>query len=297
MRLRPYSGPEDLATMTDVVRSVIAGSPDLAEVHPGDLAWWFGYHPHSADLGADCLLAVDATVVGGWTLIDRRQRIIDMAVLPAWRNGPREAGLLEAAAGALVSRLGPGPVGVQARSDDAARHQLLSALGFAPVAPRLQMFRCPLTEEVRVPPVPDGFRILDSVDDDWVASRAECHFRAFDPSAMTAEAYGRLRDGAGYDPSLDVAIASDDGRVVAFCMVWVDEATQTSLFEPVGTRPAFWRQGLGRLANLEGLRRAQQRGVRVAWVSTGAGSAGNVAFYESCGFRREATVDTWVRPG
>jgi ribosomal protein S18 acetylase RimI-like enzyme len=297
MHLRPYSGPEDLATMTAVVRSVIAGSPELAEVHPGDLAWWFGYHPHSDALGADCLLAEDGGAVGGWTVIDQRERIIDMAVLPAWRNGPLEAELLEAAAAALVSRLGPGPVGVQVRSDDAARHELLSGLGFAFVAPRLQMFRCPLTEEVRVPPAPDGLRILDAVDDEWVAARAECHFRAFDPSAMTAEAYVRFRDVAGYDPGLDVAIASEDGRVVAFCMVWVDEATQTSLFEPVGTRPAFWRQGLGRLANLEGLRRAQQRGVRVAWVNTGATSAGNVAFYESCGFRREATVDTWVRAG
>jgi predicted N-acetyltransferase YhbS len=159
------------------------------------------------------------------------------------------------------------------------------------------MFRCPLSGEVEVPPPPAGFRILDAVADEWVAARAECHFRAFDPSLMTAALYARFREVAGYDPSLDVAVASDDGRVVAFCMVWVDESTQTSLFEPVGTRPAFWRQGLGRLANLEGLRRAMQRGVRVAWVNTGAASARNLAFYESCGFCPEATVDTWSRSG
>jgi predicted N-acetyltransferase YhbS len=186
---------------------------------------------------------------------------------------------------------------VQVRSDDPARQAFLSGLGFERAEPRLQLFRCPLTAAVEVPAPPDGFRLLDAVTDEWVAARAECHFRAFDPSRMTPERYAALRAVAGYEADLDVAVAAADGRIVATCMVWVDAETQTSLFEPVGTRPSFWRQGLGRLANLEGLRRAQQRGVRTAWVNTGASSEGNVAFYESCGFHRVATLDTWIRPG
>ena len=148
-----------------------------------------------------------------------------------------------------------------------------------------------------MPELPDGFRLLDEITDEWVAERAECHRRAFDPSLMTPERYHAFREAPDYDPRLDVAVASDDGRIVAYAMAWVDEPSRSGQLEPVGTRPHFWRRGLGRVANLEALRRMQERGVEIAGVNTWAGHASNIPFYESCGFERTTTIDRFIRPG
>jgi mycothiol synthase len=53
-------------------------------------------------------------------------------------------------------------------------------------------------------------------------------------------------------------------------------------FEPVGTRAAFRRQGLGCAVILEGFRRLKALGAHTAMVYSGTK---NQAFYESCGFR------------
>jgi GNAT superfamily N-acetyltransferase len=80
-------------------------------------------------------------------------------------------------------------------------------------------------------------------------------------------------------------------------MAWVDEPSRSGQLEPVGTRPHFWRRGLGRVANVEALRRMRERGVEVAGVNTWAGHASNIPFYESCGFERTTTIDRFTRPG
>jgi len=79
-------------------------------------------------------------------------------------------------------------------------------------------------------------------------------------------------------------------------MAWVDEESRSGQLEPVGTRPHFWRRGLGRIANLEALRRMRERGVEVAGVNTWASSASNIAFYESSGFQPTTTLDRFVKP-
>jgi ribosomal protein S18 acetylase RimI-like enzyme len=95
---------------------------------------------------------------------------------------------------------------------------------------------------------------------------------------------------------LDVAIASDDGRIVAYAMAWVDEGSRSGQLEPVGTRPHFWRRGLGHVANREALRRMRQRGAEIAGVNKWANNAANIAFYESCGFERTTMIDRFTKP-
>ena len=112
---------------------------------------------------------------------------------------------------------------------------------------------------------------------------------------MTPETYAAFRTACGYDPELDVSVASDDGRIVAYAMAWADAESGTGQLEPVGTRPRFWRRGLGRVANCEAIRRMRERNLKTAAVCTYAGHAPNIAFYESCGFERITTIDRWTR--
>jgi GNAT superfamily N-acetyltransferase len=285
---RAFEGPADLAAMKLVLCEGRLVSPRSGYWHPGELDWWFGY---IGGFASTTRVWVAEPGLAGWVVADPRNRVADMAVRPDLRGGDAEAELLAGA----EELLGAGKVAVFAWANDPARADLLARAGYTHEEPQFQTFLCTLAAPVEVPELPAGFRILPALTDDWVAERAECHHRAFDPSRMTAERYGKFRAASGYDPELDVAVVSDDGRVVAYTMAWADTASSTAQFEPVGTRPHFWRRGLGRVANREALRRLQERGVRLTTVNTYAGHAGNIAFYESCGFERVTTIDRWSK--
>ena len=285
---RAFEGRADLDAMKLVLCQGRLASPRSGYWHPGELDWWFGY---IGDFASTTRVWVDEPGLAGWVVADPKNRAADMAVRPDLRGGEAEAELLRGA----EDLLGPGRVSVFAWANDPLRADLLTGAGYGHEEPQFETLVCSLTDPVDVPELPPGFRILPVLTDDWVAERAECHHRAFDPSKMTAERYGAFRSVSGYDPELDVAIVSDDDRIVAYTMAWADTASSTAQLEPVGTRPHFWRQGLGRVANREALRRLQERGVRLTAVNTYAGHAGNIKFYESCGFDRVTTIDRWSK--
>ena len=106
-----------------------------------------------------------------------------------------------------------------------------------------------------------GFRLLDALTEEWVAERAECHRRAFDPSVMTPERYAAFRAAPGYDPELRRGgrLRRRPGRGLRHGVGGRPRAPPASC-EPVGTRPHFWRRGLGQVANREALQRLRRRG-------------------------------------
>ena len=87
------------------------------------------------------------------------------------------------------------------------------------------------------------------------------------------------------------------GEVAAFATIWWDESTRTGTFEPVGTVPEHQRKGLGKALMTEGLKRLQQLGAVMVYVSS-YGEAAH-ATYESAGFtnydRSELWEKTWGR--
>ena len=290
MESHAYREPADLQAIKEVLRAGRIAAPTAGHWHPGEIDWWFFYGPERL---ARTTIWTDVDGAAGWVLVDGASRSADAGIRPDLRGGPAEAEMV-----AHVEReLGDGPVTLFASGLDEARRTLLTALGYQLGDPAFQVFAQPLADPVDLPELPDGFRLLDAVTDEWVAERAECHRRAFDPSLMTPERYHAFREAPDYDPRLDVAVASDDGRIVAYAMAWVDELSRSGQLEPVGTRPHFWRRGLGRVANVEALRRMRERGVEVAGVNTWAGHGSNIPFYESCGFERTTTIDRFTRPG
>ena len=286
-----YQGLADLEVIGALARQGRRSSPLSAYWHPGEISWQYC---HGRNFGPDTTIWTDDDGPAGWVLVDEPTRSADAMVRSDLRGGDDEAALIAF----IEERLGgPGPVTVHTWADDEGRIPLLRARGYESAGPAFQTFACRLARPIVVPEPPGGFRLLEALTDEWVAERAECHRRAFDRSAMTPETYAAFREAPGYDPELDVAVVADDGRVVSYAMAWADEATGTGQLEPVGTRPHSWRQGLGRVANREALRRLQARGLEVASVNTWAHHEGNIAFYRSCGFELGTTIDRWTRPG
>ena len=266
MESHTYRGPADLQAIKEVLRAGRIEAPTAGHWHPGELDWSLFYRPERL---AHTTIWTDVDGPAGWVLVDGESRSADAEIRPDLRGGPAEAEMVVH----VERELGDGPVTVLASGLDEARRTLLTSLGYQLGDPAFQVFAQPLAGPIDVPELPDGFRLLDELTDEWVAERAECHRRAFDPSVMTPERYHAFRDAPDYDPRLDVAVASDDGRIVAYAMAWVDEPSRSGQLEPVGTRPHFWRRGLGRVANVEALRRMRERGVEVAGVNTWAGHA------------------------
>jgi GNAT superfamily N-acetyltransferase len=112
---------------------------------------------------------------------------------------------------------------------------------------------------------------------------------------MTTEKYRALMNAPDYDPAMDVVILAPDGRYAAFALGWTDTQSKMGLFEPVGTRRAFQRLGLGKAALHEAMRRMQMRGIEIATVRTTLSLPGVLPFYQAAGFQIMNTI--WCYEG
>ena len=134
--------------------------------------------------------------------------------------------------------------------------------------------------------MPEGFVIRPVAGDHEISTRASAHREAFAPSRFTDELYLRLRrHWHEYNPELDLAAVAPDGTIASYCICWLDPVNKIGEFEPVGTRPAYQRQGLARAVLLEGLRCMKAAGMETAFVATGHANPGAQKLYESTGFR------------
>jgi ribosomal protein S18 acetylase RimI-like enzyme len=89
----------------------------------------------------------------------------------------------------------------------------------------------------------------------------------------------------GYRSDLDIVAAAPDGVFASYCICWFDPESRTGQYEPVGTRPAFRGQGIGRAVVIEGLRRLRELGAHLAIVHTNDTNIAAIRLYESAGFR------------
>lgn len=102
----------------------------------------------------------------------------------------------------------------------------------------------------------------------------------------------RLDQCSLYDPALDLAVETADGRVAGYSLYWCDPITKVGLVEPVRVEDEFQRQGLARTMLSAGIDRLVARGaqrVKIAYEADGA-----AALYHGVGFRRTSTA-TWYR--
>lgn len=102
----------------------------------------------------------------------------------------------------------------------------------------------------------------------------------------------RLDQCSLYDPALDLAVETTDGRVAGYSIYWFDLITKVGLVEPVRVEDEFQRKGVARAMLSAGIARLVARGAQRLKVSYQTDSAG--ALYRGVGFRQISTT-TWYR--
>jgi ribosomal protein S18 acetylase RimI-like enzyme len=113
---------------------------------------------------------------------------------------------------------------------------------------------------------------------------------------MTVEYRLAMMRVPDYEPELDLIAVAPDGRFAAFCVCHIsrEENALTGRNEgytdPVGTHPAFQRQGLARALLLTGLHLLKQRGMDRAILGTWGENIAMQRTAASVGFRVESTT-------
>lgn len=136
------------------------------------------------------------------------------------------------------------------------------------------------------PVLPDGFRFLTG-GDVLVADAVEAHRNAWPRSNLTEAALERVRHTWPYRADMHVLVEAPDGTHAATAIIWLDEATRTAEFEPVGTHRDFRRRGLGTALQLHGMHLAREVGANRMLVACRGAPAYPVArnMYYGVGFR------------
>ena len=157
--------------------------------------------------------------------------------------------------------------------------RLLESCGFVLYDYDFLMYAFDLKNPIPDTELPNGLEARHVLEPEY-AERVSVHRDAFDPSKFTLERYARVCSMPGYDPSLDLVVSTPENTFASYCIVWLSNGV--GLFEPVGTRAAYRRQGLGKAVILEGFKRLKTLGAHTALVYSGPK---NRKFYESCGFQ------------
>ncbi len=89
------------------------------------------------------------------------------------------------------------------------------------------------------------------------------------------------------DLNLKVAVMAPNDNFVSYCGMWYDPDADYAVIEPVATDPEYRRMGLGRAAVLEGIRRVNALGAKLALVGS------SQQFYYSIGLRPYTTSTLW----
>jgi ribosomal protein S18 acetylase RimI-like enzyme len=102
----------------------------------------------------------------------------------------------------------------------------------------------------------------------------------------------RLAQCSLYDPALDLAVETADGRLAGYSLYWFDPTTKVGLVEPVRVEDEFQRQGLARAMLSAGIDRLANRGAQRVKISYETEAA--AALYRGVGFRQTSTT-SWHR--
>ncbi len=188
----------------------------------------------------------------------------------------------------------------EAADDDPETVSFLEREGYTRQEMYYHLYHRPLIEPVPAPVLPTGFTIRPIVGEAEAAMRAALQRDAFHPKGSKTYEEGTLRQLAvmkmpQYDPQLDLMVMAPDGTPAAGCICWVDPMNRVGLFEPVGTRPQFRRQGLATALMLGGLQRLHERGMQAALViGVHPGKEGKSTEFTSSRFVYEAVGFQWL---
>lgn len=288
---RPYAGVSDLPSLIEFAQRVGASSNRPSYYHPGDVVWQLS----AFDATDDVRLWFEGAHVVGCGIFEppltfqfevdpgSEAREALAAGIVAWAED-RHATATPTGVPIAYGHL-RGALSVPVSSDDHTRVRVLASRGFTRTRAAGIRYEQSLQQQPPAPALPSGAIARHALPTD-IEERVDLHRDAWSvwgTSTFSLEQYTRLRAAPLYDPDLDVVVDLD-GRLVSYCIGWLDDINEVGYFEPVGTRPAYAGRGFGRAAITEGLRRMRARGMSIARVGTASINAPAQALYQSSGF-------------
>lgn len=305
---RSYAGSQDLPALIHFAeRATAAAAPRPSYYHPGDFVWQlFDFAPtddvriwHDAEDPARivaCAIFEAPVTFEFMTSGDVADNANLIADILNWADDRRAVAANKHEIPIAYQPRGDNTVSTSALAGDSARISALVRHGYSRHIQRSYHNSRPLGGDLPRMALPTGAS-FQPVTDEAIAARAELHRDAWSvwgPSQFTAERYRKLRASPLYEPDLDVVL-THEGRMVSYCVCWLDVVNKIGLFEPVGTRPSATRRGFGRLVLYEAFRRLHARGMTTAIVGTSEVNQPAKALYESAGFEVIEEVHTYLK--
>jgi GNAT superfamily N-acetyltransferase len=173
-----------------------------------------------------------------------------------------------------VDSFGLDAVEVLARDDDVELLALLADSGFVDDNGRSGITWMDAEERPDVATLPEGLVLVDRTQE-----RIGPHpMQRRNGDAVEA----RLRQCSLYEPELDLAVQTADGRAAGYALFWFDPVTTVGLVEPMRVEDAYQRRGLARAMLTVGLDRLARRGARR--LKVGFDTEPGRALYVGAGF-------------
>jgi mycothiol synthase len=291
---RFYQDERDLVQMYALLMQSRSLTDDWRYAHVGELAFHYFLIACHLDPQQHIRLWLDGSRLIAYACLGE-DPAFDIQVFPGyeWRGIEEEAlGWAEGQV-AELRRHDPhrwgNPMISGARQDDARRIAFLEQHGFRYRGDfaEVNMLRS-LDEPTAELSVPEGYQVREVAEKGEHAQRAAAHREVWLPwtdGDIRDDDYARFMRLPGYARDLDIVAVTPQGEIAVFVNGWLDPLNHIGDFGPVGARPAYRRQGLTRLALLEGLRRMRAQGMERACVSTNIANLAAQKLYASVGFK------------
>ncbi len=290
---RPYQGESDLREMLEMLVYARRATNDWHYPHVGELLWNFFMVLIHLDPLRHIRLWHDGGRIIAFAILGEDPSF-DVQVLPEFEWSGLETEALSWAEALLSElrheneQLWGGRLVAGARQDDPARIAFLeqNGFGYRGTFAEVNMLRS-LEVPIPDPIIPDGYQVRELAPSE-IPDRAAVEREVWQPwtvGNVTDGDYERLTHLPGYYRQLDVVTVVPAGPIAAQVNGWIDPLNRIGDFGPVGSRSAYRRQGLTRLALLESLRRMKAFGMDRVCVSTGITNTPALRLYESVGFQ------------
>jgi ribosomal protein S18 acetylase RimI-like enzyme len=177
------------------------------------------------------------------------------------------------------------------REDDLRRVALLERQGFRLLEQNTLQMACDLGQPISPARLPEGFSIRPIKGEQEVDEVVALHRSAFGTSCMTRQERLAIMRTPEYEPALDLMVITPDHRLAAYCTCSIlsGEKKQSRMkighTDPVAVHPDYQRRGLARALLLNGAQLLKDRGMDMAMLSTSSDNLAMQRAAESAGFR------------
>lgn len=276
------AGLEALTLATALLQRVRRADPQAGLWEAADVQWWWRSPRRSDEVDKLFWIDEEGPVAGvlltSWTDDDWQ---CDPVIVPG-AAGPKPGVVWRRAMEHAAKHSADG-FDIPVSDDDRAFTELAQRSGLT-AGHRDSTAWMDVADRPDVPALPEEFVLTDRTQ------------RRDAPHPMRHRNGGRVAQRLGqcplYDPALDLAVETTDGRVAGYSLYWFDPTTKVGLVEPVRVEGEFQRRGLARAMLAAGIDRLAMSGAQRVKISFETDAA--AAVYQGVGFRLTSTA-TWYR--